>query len=85
MHPDWQKEVYERMVHAPPAFVLDSDRSFDPQELAEKTGLRYEPVKAFDCGFTLFALGRMQERISCSDFAHPSPRAGVPVHSHLMS
>jgi hypothetical protein len=85
MHPDWQKELHERMVHAPPAFVLDSDRSFDPQDLAEKTALRYELVREFECGFQLFALRQEQEMISCSGFAHPSPGAGVPVHSNLLS
>jgi hypothetical protein len=85
MHPDWQKELHERMVQAPPAFVLDSDRSFDPQELAEKTALRYELVKGFECGFRLFALREEQETISFSGSSHPSPGAGVPVHSNLMS
>jgi len=85
MHPDWEKELHERMVHTPPAFVLDSERSFDPHELEKKTGLNYETVKEFDCGFTLFALRRREERVSCSGVTPLSAGAGVPVHSTLMS
>jgi hypothetical protein len=80
MHPEWQKELHERMAEGPPTFILDSDKSFDLHEVEEKTGLRYQLRREFDCGFTLFALSGMAERTCCIGLDHSSPGTTLPVH-----
>jgi hypothetical protein len=54
MAPDWQNELLQAIADLPPSYILDTDGNFEPVQIQERVGLKYDFVREFPGEFRLF-------------------------------